>query len=141
MLSAVDTSVLLDVFTNDPVHCAGSAQALRECMCKGQLVVSEIVWAKLAAVFPSESALRDAVAPLSLQFLPMTVPAASLAGTYWRLYRKRGGERNRVIADFLIGAHALVQADRLVTRDRGFYRDYFSELTIVDPAAGRHGAR
>lgn len=43
------------------------------------------------------------------------------------------GPRSRVVADFLVGAHASVQADRLLTRDRGFHRAYFGELTILDP--------
>jgi predicted nucleic acid-binding protein len=54
-----------------------------------------------------------------------------------RSYRKRGGSRSRMIADFLIGAHASLQADRLLTRDRGFYRGYFPDLTMIDPVIGR----
>jgi predicted nucleic acid-binding protein len=53
----------------------------------------------------------------------------------WSAYRRQRGTRERVIADFLIGAHALVQADRLLTRDRGFYRRYFEGLEILDPSA------
>ncbi|MBN2124195.1 MAG: hypothetical protein JW821_07875 [Deltaproteobacteria bacterium] len=46
---------------------------------------------------------------------------------------KRGAKRDRIVADFLIGAHALLKADRLPTRDRGFYKDYFKNLVICDP--------
>ena len=57
-----------------------------------------------------------------------------MASTYWRSYRAKGGKRTRVIADFLIGAHAVSQARRLLTRDRGFYRTYFQSLPLMDPA-------
>jgi predicted nucleic acid-binding protein len=39
-----------------------------------------------------------------------------------------------VIADFLVGAHAVEQADRLLARDRGFHRLAFAGLAIVDPS-------
>lgn len=51
------------------------------------------------------------------------------------MYRKSGGSRERVIADFMIGAHALANADRLLTRDRGFYRKYFKQLRVLDPSS------
>jgi predicted nucleic acid-binding protein len=61
--------------------------------------------------------------------------AARTTGSTWRAYRQAGGPRSRVVADFLIGAHAVVRADRLVTRDRGFFRSYFSDLEILDPTS------
>ena len=60
------------------------------------------------------------------------------AGFAWKEYRRRGGTRKRLVADFLIGSHALVQADRLLTRDRGFYRVYFSKLAVLDPTEVNH---
>jgi predicted nucleic acid-binding protein len=72
---------------------------------------------------------------IHVRFSPLDVDASLLAGTHWSEYRRRGGRRTRVVADFLIGAHAAAQADRLITRDRGFYRSYFARLSVVDPAS------
>src|SRR5437762_403419 len=61
--------------------------------------------------------------------------AAETAGTMWRASRRAArGPRDRMVADFLIGAHAHHQADALLTRDRGFYRACFKELRIIDPS-------
>jgi hypothetical protein len=54
-----------------------------------------------------------------------------LAGLNWKKYRNSGGQRNRVLADFLIGANAQIHADRLLTRDRGFYKKYFKKLKLI----------
>jgi hypothetical protein len=77
--------------------------------------------------------LYDQMESLGISFLPMNRDAASFAGELWGQYRARGGDRKRVIADFLIAAHAKIQCDRLLTRDRGFRRDYFGDIAIVDP--------
>lgn len=69
-------------------------------------------------------------------YVPIEIDAALTAGALWGEYRKRGGRRTRMIPDFLIGAHAATQAERLITRDRGFYRDYFHKLRLLDPSAG-----
>ena len=83
-------------------------------------------------VFGDAGGFRDAMhKPAS--FLPMTEQAAIKAAEAWRRYRAGGGPRYRIAADFLIGAHALAAADRLLTRDRGFYRRYFAGLRVIDP--------
>lgn len=136
MITAVDTSVLLDVFGADPTFGACSRDALRRCLAEGRLLACEIVWAEVAANFPSGSAAREAMTRLGVEFVPLDRDAALGAGTAWKLYRARGGTRARMIADFLVGAHAVAHAERLLTRDRGFFRSYFRGLPIVDPTAG-----
>ena len=135
MITAVDTNVLIDVFRADPVHTERSAHALRKCIREGKLVVCDIVWAELAALFPSPDDLASQMASLDVGFMPMTCEAATLAGSLWHRYRERNSSRVRVIADFLIASHAQTQCDRLLTRDRGFYRDYFADLAVLDPTA------
>ncbi len=135
MITAVDTNVLLDVFGSDPVFGPASANAVRAALREGRLVACEVVWAEVAGSFASAAAVQDVFDRLNLEFSPLSVETALEAGAAWRAYRARGGTRSRVIVDFLIGAHALLQADRLLTRDRGFYRSYFKRLTIMDPSS------
>ena len=134
MITAVDTSVLLDVFGADATFGPSSKSALRSCLTEGRLVACEVVWAEVASFFPSPAAAVDAMHRLGVEFSPIEKEAALVASAAWKAYRSRGGQRARVVADFLVGAHALSQAERLVTRDRGFYRAYFSRLQVLDPA-------
>ena len=134
MTTAVDTNVLVDVFRNDPLYCAASSDALRRCMREGRLAVCDVVWAELAALFESEQVLRENLAILGVDYLPMDCDAATMAGQRWKHYRARGGSRSLVVADFLVAAHAKVQCNRLLTRDRGFYREHFDSLQTLDPS-------
>jgi predicted nucleic acid-binding protein len=133
MITAVDTSVLLDIFGADRVFGIPSRDLLRQCLLDGRVIGCEVVWAELSSFFPSSDALRKAMDLLHVEFEGIGLPAALLAGDCWRSYRSQGGSRERVAADFPLGGHALCQADRLLTRDRGFYRSYFSGLTVLDP--------
>ena len=87
----------------------------------------------MATIFESESGLLEAMEALSVGYSAVDRESALIAAHAWKHYRARGGQRQRIVADFLIGAHAIAQADRLLTRDRGFYRDYFGKLRILDP--------
>lgn len=137
MITAIDTNVLLDVFGADPKFAPASSEALRDCLREGALVASEVVWAETATVFGNAGRFRKAMYKLPATFSPMTEEAATKAAQAWRRYRAGGGRHDRIAADFLIGAHAVVTADRLLTRDQGFYRRYFAGLRIVDPTTAR----
>jgi hypothetical protein len=135
MRTAVDSSVLFDVLLGDPRFGAPSAQAIKAADLAGPLLASEIVWAEVRAHFPREQLFEQAMGLLGLQFDPLSKKAASLAGRLWRESRKAHGvSPNRVVADFLIGAHALEQADALLTRDHGFYRKHFKGLRVISPS-------
>lgn len=136
MITAVDTNVLLDIFTADPEHGPASRAAMSACLAEGPVLTCAVVWAELTAAFADASAAQDAILSAGATFTPTSPQAASMAGTAWRTYRRTGGPRSRVVADFLIGAHALSATDRLLTRDRGFYRRYFEGLVILDPSSG-----
>ena len=134
MITAVDSNILLDVLGADPTFGPASAAALRTAIREGRLVACDVVWAETVASLASAEAAREALELLNLEFSALTVEAALEAGIAWKSYREHGGARTRVTADFLIGAHALCQADRLLSRDRGFYRSYFRRLRLVDPS-------
>lgn len=136
MITAVDTSVLLDVFVADPEFGTGSARVLRQCRAEGRLIACDVVWAEIAGIFPSAAAAGEALGQLDVEFSPVDEAGALAAGGAWSAYRARGGKRTRMVADFLIGAHASGHADRLLTRDRGFYRRYFADLAVLDPSKG-----
>ncbi len=127
--------MLIDIFGADPAFGERSREALRDCIAQGSLVACEVVWAELTAAFADGAAAQEALERLGVTFSALDAPTALAAGEAWAAYRHGGGPRDRVMAGFLIGAHAATAADRLLTRDRGFYRRYFEALTLVDPSA------
>lgn len=134
MVTAVDTSVLVDVLLDDPQHAQSSAAALRQAAAEGALVLCEAALAEIVPVL-SPGELPEFMADWELGFSAGSEASAGLAGEMFRLHLARGGKRGRVVPDFLIAAHAQVHAGRLLARDRGYYRDYFHQLVLWYPAA------
>ena len=136
MITAVDTNVLVDILEPDPVHGRASLSLLRRAMREGSVVACEVVWAEVATAYDAESTeVLDALSQSGIRFMPMNEAAALKSAECWRSYRQQGGKARRIAADFLIGGHALIQCDRLLTRDRRFYRNYFKPLILLTESA------
>ena len=128
MITAVDTSILLDVFLPDERHGPRSKELLRNAYDKGAILICDVVYAELVPAFDDRAMLDGVLREISATISPIDTDIAYEAGQRWSRYRQAGGPRDRIITDFLIGAHAVVKAETFLTRDRGFYATYFPEL-------------
>lgn len=155
MITAVDTNILLDILIPDEDHFLNSKRLLDEYYGKGQLVICEIVYSELASQFLSDKELKTFFEDTGIRLINSDARTLYLAGERWREYTKNkkqelqcakcGKEislvcpkcnsnvmcRQHIISDFAIGAHALLNAECLLTRDRGFYKTYFKDLRVV----------
>lgn len=134
MRTALDSSVLLLLSRKQP-----GWEAWRECLqtaaSDGELLISPIAFAEFSIAYPQVEAAQADLDLLHIIYDPITPAAAYLAGQIFLRYRRNGGPRLNLIPDFLIAAHASVQADRLAALDRGYLRSYFPTLAILAPVA------
>lgn len=130
-MTLVDTNVLIDILTGDPVWAARSIAALSACSSRGPLAINDTVYAELSAGFAVQSELDEAIVAMRLTHAPMSRAALFLAGQAFRRYRTSGGARLNVLADFFLGAQATAEGWPLLTRDARLYRSYFPDVTIV----------
>lgn len=131
MITSVDTCIILDILTDDPAFADRSIAALRQARKEGRIIVCEMVVAEIMPIVGEDIDLL--MEDLGLEYVACEVAQAKAAGRAFGAYLKRGGKRGRVVADFLIGEHARHHSDRLLTRDQGFGRDYFDDLSIWYP--------
>jgi predicted nucleic acid-binding protein len=142
VITGVDTSILIDILEPDPEHGPSSREALQKCMSEGALHACEVVWAEVATAYGDKiDRLAEALDKLGIVFSHMSREAALQAARCWHAYRKKTRKRDRIAADFLIGGHALTQCSRLLTRDKGFYRQYFKPLELVVPGELSRGQK
>jgi hypothetical protein len=129
----VDTNIILDIWDRDPNWSAWSSQQLRQLSAFHDLAINPIIYAEISTRFSTQARLDQAVAELGLIVLDLPRGAAFVAGKAFVVYRRRGGTKGKVLADFFIGAHAAVLGCPLITRDPRKYSTYFSGITLIAP--------
>jgi predicted nucleic acid-binding protein len=157
MITSVDTNIILDLLIPGEPFSESSKMLLDSHLSKGILIICEVVFAELAAVFPSREELRSFLSDTGMKIVYSDDKSLFLAGSRWAEYARKSAKnkflcgrcghafeahcpqckathtkRLHVLADFLIGAHALVHADCILSRDPGVYRIYFNDLKVVD---------
>ena len=129
----VDTNVLVDVLEDDPEWAEWSIGQLRAQSKVHPLAINPVIYSELSLAFSSVEMLDDTIANLGLALLELPRPALFLAGKAFVRYRRQGGNKHNVLADFFIGAHAAVLGCQLLTRDARRYQSYFPSVKLITP--------
>ncbi|KRA47800.1 type II toxin-antitoxin system VapC family toxin [Devosia sp. Root635] len=133
-MTLVDTSVLIDVATDDPNWADWSQQKLELAALRGPLLINEIIYAELSVGFDRIEELNAFLAGAGIEMHYLPAPALFLAGKAFTQYRRAGGARSSILADFFVGAHAATAQLPLLTRDARKYQTYFSDIEVIAPA-------
>jgi predicted nucleic acid-binding protein len=129
----VDSSVLLDVFTQDPQWARWSEEKLALHAERDLLAINAIIYAEVSAHFSTQEELEQVLSPIDFQRLPLPYDAAFLAAKCFLAYRRRGGQKQAPLPDFYIGAHAATENLALLTRDVSRYRTYYPSVQLIFP--------
>lgn len=131
----VDTNVLVDVLEDDPEWADWSIGQLRAQSKIHRLAINPIIYSELSLAFSTVEALDRTIDDLDLTMIEIPRPALFLAGKAFVRYRRQGGKKESVLADFFIGAHAAVSRFPVLTRDTRRYASYFTNVALIAPEA------
>jgi len=131
----IDTNVLLDLMTDDPVWADWSTQQLESASLRGPLMINDVVYAELSIGYERIEALDEAVSQMGLLVERLPASALFLAGKAFLSYRRTATTKGGILPDFFIGAHAAILGIPLLTRDVKRYNRYFSGLELISPAS------
>ncbi len=133
MPTILDSNVILDLLYGGSPWNAWSRRWISDSKRAGTIIFNAVVFAEASANFQR---LQDAIAAfgkLGVISEDISDEAAYLAGRAHIAYRRRGGQRERTLPDFFIGAHATVKGYRILTRDSARYRSYFPSVALITP--------
>jgi predicted nucleic acid-binding protein len=129
----VDTNVLVDVLEDDPDWADWSIDRMRQLSKVHEFAINPVIYAELSLTFDAVEDLDAVVADLELKYVEVPRPALFLAGKAFVRYRRQGGVKTSVLADFFIGAHAAVMGCPILTRDTRRYLGYFPTVELIAP--------
>lgn len=139
-MTLVDSNVLLDLITDDRRWAPWSLAELDAAGSRGPLMINPIVYAEIAGQFASRASLDEFVREGRLVMTSFSLDVLFQAGSTRRRYRQNGGAKARILPDFLIGAQAMVEGWRLLTRDVRTYGTYFPTVELITPSSNTPGS-
>lgn len=129
----VDSNVLIDIATADPVWGPWSRDRLSEIADQYLVVINPVIYAEVSVSYDSIDQLNAFLSAAAVVRQDIPFDAAFLAGKAFASYRKRTPDRQSLLPDFLIGAHAAVSGYAVMTRDDRRYRGYFPMVKLITP--------
>jgi hypothetical protein len=130
----VDTNVLLDIVTRNPVWFGPSLLAIEQALMEGAVVINDVIYAELSIGLDTVDDVDAVLETIGVRLAPISRRALVVAGKAFKRYRRAGGTRTGVLPDFFIGAHAEVDGLTVLTRDPKRYRTYFATVALIVPA-------
>jgi predicted nucleic acid-binding protein len=132
-MTLVDSNVLLDIVTDGQAWADWSQDQLERAALDGSLIINDVIYAEVSARYASIEAVDAMLGDLNIEVAPIPRAALFLAGKAYVQYRAGGELRTGVLADFFIGAHAVVEQLPLLTRDARRYQTYFPTIELITP--------
>lgn len=133
MATLVDTNVLVDIAVRDPAWLKWSRGQLERARKRGSVIINQIIYSEFSIRYGSIDEVDLALPEDDFRRESLPWDAAYAASQAFLLYRRRGGPREKVLPDFLVGAHAAIRGYAVLTRDPNGFRTYFPELEIIAP--------
>lgn len=135
MATLVDTNVLIDIAVRDPVWLGWSRSQIVDARKRGSVVINQVIYAEFSIRYSTIDEVDDAIPEDEFRRESLPFEAAYAASRAFALYRRQGGARDKVLPDFLIGAHAAVRGYPILTRDPAGFRAYFPGVELIVPGA------